>query len=215
MQIKRVEPHELNRRIVEIVAYLCALAFGLLLAACSSGRAASLQPVGFDRRYQFKVFTSLPVEQAFPFEAGQQIRMAVYLMPNPMQDWVRQELSAEAEQLVSIYPAGPPDPNDSYLETILAEFAPAGRPDQQVILPWRVDNDDVLLAVVAAGQVSMRLRQAQVGDMLPAAVLMEVSRLEQLEADLQGASQLWLMELTPVGEVGEKLINGQVDFTLP
>ena len=187
----------------------------LALSACARQPALTRQAVGFDRRSAFNVITNFPVEQEFPFSLGQQIDMAVYFMPNLMQEWVRQELSPQAIQVMSVVPNGLPDPEDPYRETILAEFSPAGQPEQKVVLPWRVGHEDILVAVLEYDKPPGPLDQAAIGDWVPATIRMEIRELELLEAIPEGGMQLWRMNLVPAGEAGESLIVGEAIFAAP
>lgn len=203
-------PHKLPKSPFQLSIALSAL---FLLSSCTTNLPPIEQVLSFDRRYVFDIATFYPEGEPFPFAKGERVRVPVDIYTHPLREWVFEEISAEALWYGSLRPNGTPDPNDPFGETFLIDISGTEAPEEAFQFAWRVDNDDLLLAVVDSEPVPEALARAEIGTAIPAVSTMEISVLEEFETDPQGEGQVWRIVLIPAGEERNNLILSEVNIT--
>jgi hypothetical protein len=184
-----------------------------LVSSCTINMRPIEQVLSFDRRYVFDIASFYPEGEPFPFAEGERVRIPVAIYTHPLREWVFEEISPEALWYGSLRPNGTPDPNDPFGETLLIDISGAEAQEEAVQFAWRVDNDDLLLAVVDSEPVPETLARAEIGTAIPAVLTMEISFLEAFETDSQGESRVWRLVLIPAGEERNNLILSEVEIT--
>ncbi len=166
----------------------------------------------FDTRYSFDIFTEYPLEQDFPFKTGERLQVPVFLVSHPVNDYVLAEISSRMVWFASVYPFGQPDPSDPFGETLLLNIQGEEQSPLTWKFPWRVDHDDILLAYLEEHGAVQQVEQAIDNPGLAGGIIMDLIKLEKMEADDKNQIHTWRMILKPAGDQHPRRIVGSVEW---